>query len=492
MGKTFEELTGLDFIGNEERERQIKERELFEKLEYKDIRENVYVLILSKKKDEATELIVRKILTDNHIYTTKDDEKSEIWIYRDGIYIPQGRSEIKEICRKILQDAYNTIFANQVIAKIETDTFIEKEKFFNMQYKDEVPVKNGILNIFSGEITAFDPKKIFFNKMPVTFNPSSKCPKIEKFLKEVLSKEEDIKVFYELVGFGLLKEYKYEKAFMFVGGGRNGKGKTILLLKRLFGDANCCSLPLSSLCSDSFRLSELFGKTLNLAGDIGSGDLKDTSMFKSATGRDLIGGRRKFLKDIFFENYAKFVFACNDLPMVYDMSLGFWDRWILLDFPYTFVTREEYEKSPENTMLKIKDDEIISKICDEEELSGLLNEGLAHLRKLEKNKRFSSTRGSEEVKSMWIRRSNSFIAFCWDMIEDEYDGRITKKELRKKYAEYCKKHKIPPKSDFVIKKVLQETYGASELRNEERLGDSYIRMDSWEGIKWKCQDRHTI
>lgn len=483
MERTFEEVTGLDFIGNEERERKVREQELLEKLEYKQIRDEVYILLLSKKKDAATELIVKKILAENYIYTTKDDEKSEIWIYKDGIYIPQGRSEIKEICRKILLEAYNVVFANQVIAKIETDTFIEKEKFFNIQYRDEVPVQNGILNIFTGELSSFNPKKIFFNKMPVNYNPASKCLKIETFLKEVLANEEDIKVFYELVGFGLLKEYKYEKAFMFVGGGRNGKGKTILLLKRLFGDANCCSLPLSALSADSFRLSELFGKTLNLAGDIGSGDLKDTSMFKSTTGRDLIGGQRKFLKDIFFENYAKFVFACNDLPMVYDMSLGFWDRWILLDFPYTFVTQEDYDVAPDKTLLKIKDEEIINKISDSEELSGLLNEGLTALKNLDIHKHFSSTKGSEEVKSTWIRRSNSFIAFCWDMIEDCYDGRIDKKSLRKKYADYCKNHKIPPKSDFVIKKVLQENYGASELRGFSDVLN--MRNDYWEGIKWK-------
>lgn len=131
--------------------------------------------------------------------------------------------------------------------------------------------------------------------------------------------------------------------------------------------------------------------------------------------------------------------------------------------------------------MKIRDDDILNKITVPEEMSGLLNEAIQGLNRLTENGKFSTTQGSEQVKQTWIRRSNSFIAFCWDMIEDEYDGRISKKVLRKKYAEYCRSHKISPKSDFVIKKVLQENYGASEVRDNE-FG---IRNDYWEGIKWK-------
>jgi hypothetical protein len=47
-------------------------------------------------------------------------------------------------------------------------------------------------------------------------------------------------------------------------------------------------------------------------------------------------------------------------------------------------------------------------------------------------KTFSSTKGSEDVKELWIRKSNSFMAFCLDCLEEDYDSYITKKELRKK------------------------------------------------------------
>jgi len=453
----------------------------------KSIKSEYIDLIKDKKWGDASELLVDYIKSKMWIYTTKDDVKSEVWIYKDGIYVPQGKSEIKELLRNLLGKFYSAFTYNLVIAKIEPDTYIDLDKFFKTQYKDEVAVQNGILNIKTLELKEFTPNKVFFNKMPVVFDITKECLRIDKFLREVLSKEEDIKLFYELCGYGLLDEYKFEKSFMFHGGGRNGKGKTIELIKVLFGIENCCSIQLSALNSENFSVGELFGKRLNLAGDIGHQDLKETNMFKSLTGRDLVTAKRKFLRDLHFQNYAKFVFACNELPMVYDLTKGFWDRWILLDFPYTFVTQEEYDSATDKTKLKIRDDDIIYKIICPDEMSGLLNQSLIHLNNLEETKKFSTTKGSEEVKTTWIRRSNSFIAFCWDMIEDDYEGRISKKDLRKRYSQYCKEHKISPKSDFIVRKILQENYGAVEIRGHDSLNElgSYSRNEFWEGIKWK-------
>lgn len=451
--------------------------------EKRDIKLRYYSMIGKREKDwnNATELLVNYLKKYNHIYTTKVDEKSEMWIYKDGIYVPQGKSEIAEQLRDLLEEAYNTFVSNYVLRKLETSTFISLNEFFKIRHKNEIIVQNGILNIWTRELTPFTHEKIFFNKLPVTYNPQADCPKINKFLGDVLREDEDKKVFYELCGFALLKEYKFEKSFMLVGDGRNGKGKSIELIKRMVGIENCVSLPLSHLIPESFQISDLFGKHLNLAGDIGNSDLKDTSMFKSLTGRDMVTSKRKFLPSLSFENYAKFVFACNELPMVYDSSRGFWDRWILLEFPYTFVNQDEYENAKDKSKLKIKDEDIINKISTPEELSGLLNAALNGLAKITATGKFSATKGCEEVKDIWMRGANSFMAFCMDNVEEQYDSRIGKKEMRKKYASYCKKYRLRSKNDFIIKKVLQEEFGAGE--EESRTFEIYDRF--WTGIKWK-------
>lgn len=459
-----------------------------------ELEKRVLTLIATRKEDEASEEIVKEILKNNYIYSTKDDLKSEMWIYLGGIYIPNGESEIKRICRELLGETYTTQRANRVIEKIRADTYIETGKFFELaNNKEEIPVLNGILNIKTKELSDFNPKKVFFSKLQVHYNKEKKCPAIEKFFKDILKDETDVKVMYELIGYCLLKDYPIERAFMFVGDGRNGKGKTLLLIKKFLGIDNVCSVPLTQMKHDSSALCELHNRLANLSGDLNNTSIKETGVLKQITGRDLIQARRKFLRDIAFINYSKQIFACNELPRVFDNSKGWWSRWILLEFPYEFVTQEDFDKRENKQNLKVADVSIIDKISTPDEHSGLLNKALEGLRGIAEKQDFSITKGTAEIKDIWIRKSDSFMAFCLDHIEEDHNGWIEKKELRKKFSKYCRKHKIKGASDKDIKITLESMYGAvsgdkqirNEFRNEEKMTYDYVKLYVWEGIKFK-------
>ena len=112
----------------------------------------------------ATEKITRKILNQEYIYTTRSDEKSEMWMYKDGIYIPNGKTYIKEFCRDVLRQAYTNELVRDVINKIETETYINQDDFFAIGDIFKIVVKNGVLNIITHELEPFSPKYRFFNK----------------------------------------------------------------------------------------------------------------------------------------------------------------------------------------------------------------------------------------------------------------------------------------------------------------------------------------
>ena len=461
---------------------EVKQRPI-EKIE-SGLTVEILTLLAIKKRGEATELLVEKIMKENYIYTTRDDLKSEMWIYNKGIYIPEGKSYIKEYCRRILGQAFNNYITNEVVTKIEADTYIDSDVFFQTNYIYEIPVMNGILNIISLKLESFNPKKIFFNKIPIKYDPEKDCPNILKHFETVLKDKSDVPVLLELFGYLLLKEYRIEKAFMFVGKGRNGKSKTLELMKRFLGSNNCSALPLSCMKAESFSLSELFGKMANLAGDLSSTDLKETGTIKNLVGRDTIQAKRKFLRDLSFINYAKVVFAANELPKVYDTNDGFWTKWILLEFPYQFMTQQEIDKLPEEERKdkRLINTNILDQICSEDEMSGLLNLSLKHLKNLLSNKEFSYSKGTKDVKDLWIRKSDSFTSFCIDCLEEDYNNFITKKDLRKNYSIYCKFHKIKGTSDKGIKATLQNMYGVDESRKYLDIGSQFLYV--WEGIKF--------
>lgn len=474
-------IAGLEEEFEKSKRRYIESLKENEENAKRNLAWNVLALAKEKKWGEATEMLVDYISEHNYFYTTKVDNQAETWVYKEGVYVPQGKSEIKVILRDIMQEHYSQYIYGLVIAKIEIDTFIEVDDFFKERHLDEIPLKNGIFNIYTRELKPYSPEKVFFNKMPVEYNPQSKCPLIEKFLKDVLANEEDIDVFFELGGFCLMNEYKYEKAFMFVGDGRNGKDKSLELLKRLNGVENCSGISLQEL-NDDFSKSELFGKKVNLAGDISNQELKVTAPFKALTGRSLIDAKRKFLTNISFVNKAKFIFACNQLPKVYDISRGFWERWVLLQFPYTFIDKETLEKErKKNPNLKLMDVDIIQKITTEEELSGLLNKFLEGLDRLQIQGKFSQTIGSEEIKNFWIRKSDSFSAFCMDYLQMDVYNFVTKKELRRRFNIYCKKHKIKGASDKAIKVTLEDMFGVTEDRKMVDGEQVWV----WDAVKFK-------
>lgn len=451
------------------------------KANFSDFIKNLQLKVLQTMQNDkrtATEMLVQFILCHNHIYTTRDDEKSEVWIYREGVYQSEGKTYINEICGEILGKAHTKHTTNEVINKIQARTYIDADIFFNQNEKHLVCLKNGIYDLQKKKLVEHTPEKIFFQKLPVVYDQDADCPNIDTHFKTVLKDESDANVMYEICGWMLYREYTPEKAVMFLGDGRNGKSKTLKLFKEFLGVDNCCDVPLTDLEDNNFAAATLHGKLANLSGDLPSRSLKNTAMFKKLVGKDTITADRKYKKPITFENYAKMLFACNQLPRTYDVTRGFFSKWLMFEFPFTFVDKNVYEDMEKKEGYKVKDPHIINELVTDSELSGLFNKAIEGLQRVLSLGRFSYSKGTEEVKQMWIRRSDSFLAFCMECLEEDRNSKIEKSDLRSIYSGYCRVHNERPVGNKGIKNTLEHEYVISEGRDVDR--GMY-----WQGIKWK-------
>lgn len=447
------------------------------------ISQEALVHLANGKRAQATEVIAQFIEERHIIKTTRDDTKPEMWIYSDGIYHPNGETYVIQITRGLIGHAFTSNIVNNIILKVRSDTYIEAQEFFSQQdnFPQWVPVQNGILDINEKKLEPFTSDVAFFNKLPVQYDPGAKCPKIQRFFREVML-EGDISVLQEFMGFSLLREYKYEKSMMLTGSGRNGKSKTLQLWKRLLGSENCASIPIQDLEEDQYAMSELHTKMVNIAGDLSQTALKNTGVFKRLTGRDPLQASRKFKTKIGFVNYAKMVFAANDLPRTNDLTNAFFDRWILIEFPYRFLPQDKIDAltKEDRVNVRLQNPSIIDEIASEQELTGLLVWALEGYDRLRENKDFSDNKTSETVKQVWLRKSDSFRVFCMDHIETDYNAEMTKKELRQAYHKYCQQHKLRAVGDKAVKIVLEGEYGA--VHDRSSYGD---RDRVWIGVKLK-------
>jgi putative DNA primase/helicase len=453
------------------------------KLDQNELREQIKTLLLQKERDSATELLATVFKENYRIYSIRNDDTKEVWIYRDGIYVPNGVTAISEYVRQIMGSLYTTHFANVIINKIIADTGIDHEDFFVYDAEpDYIPVLNGLFNLKTGKLYDFDEDKKFFSKFDIIYNPKADCPKIKAFLRDVLSCENDFQTIQEMFGWLFYKTYKFEKSFMLLGNGRNGKSKLIELVKRFVGAINTTNIqPIALENPESFTLGNLFGKIANLSPDIEPTGLRHTSVLKMATGNDMLTAQRKFKTPICFVNASKMIFGANDLPISYDTKSAFWQRWILIEFPFEFIYEDDYNAKNEDKRFynKLRDDEKIEQITTIDEMSGLFNFAYEGYLRLERNKKFSYRYSPEEVRSIWIRKSNSFAAFFNDYLEVDYNFKMKKRELKKVYVEYCKEYKLRIMSDKMIK-IQLENEGVQDSRIQSSGIDEYV----WESLKF--------
>lgn len=385
------------------------------------------------------DIVSNYIIDEYEVKTIRDSDVEEYWYKLNGVYVPNGRTLIEEVCHLFYINSLSAAIINKVQLLIRVKTFVDRDFFFQNVDKTRIAFANGIFNFRTWNLesnTNITGTNIF-NFVPVKYDENAKCPNFELFIGDILIKKEDIDTIQELFGFCLLPHYKFEKLFILTGNGRNGKSKLLQIAKTLLGQHNTVSHGLKTLQEKEFAKADLHCKLANVGGDISRGALKETDVIKELTGQDLITANRKFKSYVMFTNYSKQVFACNELPAIYDSSLGFWNRIIRLDFPYTFYEKGEYDKLENKTFAKIRKENILDNILNEQELSGILNWALVGLKRLLDKNQFSNTADTLQVRNEWLRRSSSFFAFVEDVCVFDKNSRIENNVLNDLYGAYC-------------------------------------------------------
>jgi len=423
--------------------------------------------------------IAQYIVSHQHIITLRDAKCPEMWIYNEGYYKPHAETYIQEFLLAVAQKYFTTSLLNDILTKVRAMTYREPEDMFEDHHREYVCIENGVFHLRTKKLIEHSPDFIFFNKLPVTYSPESQCPAINEFVKSTVSPH-DIPVIQELFGFTLYRRYFIKKAAIFSGGGSNGKSKLLELLTRMIGKENICQKSLLQLETQNFAKAELFGKLANVVGELSSETLKNTDMFKTVTGGDPVTADRKNRSQITFIPYAKQMFCANQLPITMDVSDGFFDRWILIEFPNRFISQDEYDAlkvRPPNVFPAKAD--IIEKIATKAEIDGLFNWSVDGLQRLFERGAFSYSLTSDDVKIKWLRTSNSLAAFILDNCIEDNEKHIHKSSFKKSYIDYCRNHKLKFVSDDFIKKYLTTNHSVQEARKGAES------VPSWEGIRLK-------
>jgi putative DNA primase/helicase len=273
-------------------------------------------------------LLAEDIERDYDFKVLRDNKR--IYVYREGYYQDLGQDLIEEECDKRLGDKIEPSYQNKVVKIIKRRNKIDRYDF--QPPKKKICFKNGVYDLEEEELLDHSPEYFFTQKVPWNYRADAEADYILDFLSDLVYSEEDIKTLREIIGYCLIPDYPIAKAFMLIGKGNNGKSRFLDLVREVIGQENVTDKGLQTLEQSRFASSQLEGRLACIDDDLSSNRLTNTDTMKKLTGGSYIDAEIKYGGQYSFKNYAKLVFACNELPKTTDNSDGFYRRWMLVEF----------------------------------------------------------------------------------------------------------------------------------------------------------------
>ena len=323
-----------------------------------------------------------------------------------------------------------------------------------------------IVDIETNERIPADSKYFITNPMPYALPEDNleDTPVMDRIFEEWVGKDH-VRTLYEIIAYCMLSDYPINRLFCFIGAGMNGKSKFLELLRNFIGQENCCSTELDTLLHSRFEVTRLHKKLICQMGETNFGEMNKTSMLKKLSGGDLIGFEYKG-KDCFEDkNYSKLIIATNNLPTTTDKTIGFYRRWMIIDFPNQFSEAKD----------------ILNDI-PEEEYNALASKCCFILKELLDKRAFTNEGSVEERMKVYEDHSNPLEKFIKDNIEEDIDGYVWKYEFTDKLNAWCKDNRFREMSDVAIGKKMKEMGVGQRLIMNAEAGKQWR---AWLGIKWK-------
>lgn len=243
------------------------------------------------------------------------------------------------------------------------------------------------------------------------------------------------------------------------------------MIRAFLGSDNVSSKTLHQLTSNRFATSVLFGKLANIFADISAKNLDDIEIFKSLGNIDRISAEKKNKDSFDFEPTAKLISSYNVPPKpTEDMDDPYYRRWILMQV--LLRTHDSFDHSP-----IIRDSNLLTKLTEEQELSGLLNLVIISARRLFSNWRFCKERSTAETREIYERLADPIKAWLDDSCELGKDKEGDKGALHSNYIDYCWDKKYRRLTVNALGRKLKK-YGIYDAQR----GTGKSRRHIWSGV----------
>ena len=336
--------------------------------------------------------------------------------------------------------------------------------------KTWIQFKDMIVDIETGQEFEVSPEYFVTNPIPYGLNEDKieETPVMDKLFEEWVGKDY-VKTLYEILAYSLLPDYPIHRLFCFIGNGMNGKSCFLRLIRKFIGTENVCSTELDTLLVSRFEITRLHKKLVCMMGETNFNEISKTSILKKLTGQDVIGFEYKNKNPFEETNYAKIMIATNNLPTTSDKTIGFYRRWMIIDFPNQFDEKVD----------------ILSTI-PEEEYTSLASKCVYILHKILKERKFKNEGDIMDRMKKYESKSDFLQHFINDFVEEDINSYISKKDFLVKFTSWCKENRHREIAESSLGRKMKEKGILPGRKYMEWLFDGKGgQLRVWDGIKWK-------
>jgi len=417
--------------------------------------------------DDKIDNVAKELQLRNTFVTLRKTE--EILLYNGKIYDNlQAETIIKEETEKLIPNC-TSHHRREVINKIKAQTFVELDDFDTDS--NLITVENGILNLETLELNPHSPDHLSRVLLPVEYN-KPKHDDIEKNLKDTLFwkyltssftvdgkfRQNDFDTVLEIIASPIIKRHVDEKAFMFLGGGENGKSVCLAYIQVIIGKNNVSNISLQDIADDKFMRANLVGMSANIFPDLEQNELRHTGKIKAITSNEGIEVQKKHQQGFTLYPFSKLMFSCNRFPKVFDQSQGFFRRWLIVKWD------RDFENDPDRIeYLK----EELEQNQDEKNLVFSCIVGIAN--KLNKVGKFTYSKDWKTIQKEWNENADPLDDFDSNYIVDSDDHK-TKRETYHFYKKVMLAKGETPKGMGQFSKAFAEYHDEDRVTNTSTNG----------------------
>lgn len=360
--------------------------------------------------------------------------------YANGYYKKADKHNVKaKIAAYIPNGIANDNLLNNVYNLMLADfDHMAEEKEFN-ECEDYINFRNGLYNINTGTLEPHDSNILYSRQVNTDYiADATDKPVFDKFINDLCRNSsgdidtEKRDALAEIAGLAISNVYGHrtkKAAILYSPVGNTGKSQFLALLGALIGADNIITVPLQNMNEDKGRFAFANAGLIRLImnGDQGKSTIKDSSVFKAASGGDYIKaeGKGKDIKSLVFKGFI--IIACNDLPYIADDKGDHIYRRLYI-VPCTHEVPE-----------KDRDPNILSKM--RKELPAIANWAIESLHRLKNNRyNFSDIAAGKEYIENYRKSSDTVFSFLMDegyIITKDPKDKVVKSELFTAYKNYC-------------------------------------------------------